>query len=268
MKQFFLSKNIIVTGAGSGIGRALAEELFHRGANVMMLGRNKESLEKARHEIMSGAGASEGTLLTRICDVSSFKDCEKAAEAAIREFGDLDIVINNAGVSMRGIACASSLDVFQTLTEINYYGVLHFYKATCSVLRESRGSFVAISSMQGRYSTQYRSGYAAAKHAVQGFMDSVRIEEPDMHVLTVSPGFVRTNVAHNALTADGSKKGESDPAIESGLEPEVVARKILKAIQGKKRDAYPAGLKEKTALLLSRLSPRLLDFVLRRVSVT
>ena len=123
--------------------------------------------------------------------------------------------------------------------------------------------------MLGLYSTQFRSGYAAAKHAAQGWIDSVRIEcvNDGIHFLTVSPGFVNTDVSRNALTAEGSLHGQKDAKVASGLAPETVARDILRAIQKRQRDIFPAGFQEKLALVLSKFAPGLLDKILAKSEV-
>ena len=154
--------------------------------------------------------------------------------------------------------------------EVNFYSMVYFYKYAHKHLVASKGHLVGVSSMMGLYSTQLRSGYAASKHALQGFLDSVRLEVADegVHVMTCSPGFVKTNISVNALDAGGKSTGQMDDAIAAGLDPAEVAESILNGIKHRKRDVYPAGLKEKTALLLSRLSPGMLDQVLLRTKVT
>ncbi|RME88503.1 MAG: SDR family oxidoreductase [Candidatus Hydrogenedentota bacterium] len=263
-----MAKVVLITGSNSGIGKALAQTYYQQGWRVGCVARSKEKLENTITEIKENFPRSSGELLPLIADVSDWKASKKAVDKLLKEWGELHVVICNAGISMRANAADTSLDVFHKLMDVNFFGVVHFFKACIDELRKTRGSFVAISSMQGLFSTQLRSGYAAAKHAVQGFMDSVRIEEKNVHVLTVSPGFVKTNVAVNALLADGTQKGSSDKAIESGLDPNVVAKKIAVAIRKRKRDLYPAGFKEKFALFLSKVSPKLLDKILRSVSVT
>lgn len=261
---YFEKKTFIVTGATSGIGRATAKLLSDRGANVVAMARTRDKLRKFRKEI------NRKSFDIFPGDVSRENDVKKAVHQTYKVFDKIDGVIHNAGITMRGLAEESDLKVFKTLIEVNYYSMLYFYKYAHKHLVASKGHLVGVSSMMGLYSTQYRSGYAASKHALQGFLDSVRLELADagVHVMTCSPGFVNTNVSVNALGPDGKAHGKMDEGNAGGLEPEEVARAILSGLEHRKRDVFPAGMKEKTALFLSRWSPATLDRMLLRTNVT
>lgn len=262
--SYFKDKTFIVTGATSGIGRATATLLAEEGANVMAMARTRHKLRELRKEMNSKSfDVFPG-------DVSREHDVKKAVHQTSKTFDRIDGLIHNAGISMRALADESDLKVFRQLMEVNFYSMVYFYKYAHKHLVASKGHLVGVSSMMGLYSTQLRSGYAASKHALQGFLDSVRLEVADegVHVMTCSPGFVKTNISVNALDAGGKSTGQMDDAIAAGLDPAEVAESILNGIKHRKRDVYPAGLKEKTALLLSRLSPGMLDQVLLRTKVT
>lgn len=260
---YFGNKVFLLTGASSGIGAALAEKLLSSGARVVLMARSADRLQKLAESYPDKALAVPG-------DVARAEDCQKAVAEAVTSFGGLDGLIHNAGVTMRAKAMDTEFAVYQRLIEINYYSMVYLFQAAVEPLQQSRGHLVAVSSMMGKYATQFRSGYAASKHALQGFLDSVRLELADsgVHVMVVNPGFVKTNISVNALSGDGSAYGQMDEATEKGLLPEDVADQVLSGMERRKRDLYPAGAKEKLGFRLSRWAPRFLDRILLKQSVT
>jgi len=202
-------------------------------------------------------------------DVTSKEDCEAVVAKAVESFGGLDGLIHNAGVTMRAVAIDTEMDVYRRLMEINFFSMVRLYQLSLPHLARSSGHLVAVSSMMGRFSTQERSGYTASKHALQGFMDSVRLEvtQHGVHVMVVSPGFVRTEGSVSALTGDGTRYGKMDEAMAAGLAPQRVAEGILAAIEKRRRDFFPAGPREKFGLWLSRHAPSALDRILLRSDV-
>lgn len=248
----------LVTGASSGIGRAIASLLAKRGARVVAMARTASALE--------ALAAEGGTVLAFPGDVAVEADCQAAVAAAVSHFGRLDGVIHSAGVSQRGLAAESGLAVFRRLIEVNYYSTVALALAALPALKATRGHFVVISSVMGLYAAPWRSGYAASKHAVQGFMDALRVEwaEDGVHVMTVCPGFVATNVSVNALGPDGQPTGQMDADTASGLAPEAVATAVLHGIERRARTVVPAGRLEKLGIWLSRFAPGLLDRVLAK----
>jgi NAD(P)-dependent dehydrogenase (short-subunit alcohol dehydrogenase family) len=199
-------------------------------------------------------------------DVTSEADCLAAVDTALARYGGLDGLVHSAGVSMRGLVGETRPEVFRSLMEVNYFSTVMLVKAALPPLRQRKGHVVAISSITGYVSPPQRSGYAASKHAVQAFMDALRLEEHDrgVHVLTVCPGYVRTNISLNALAADGSRHARMDASTGEGLAPEAVAAEVLDAIVHRKREIYPAGWMEKLSLVLKRVAPPLLDQLLKR----
>lgn len=265
MPTEFKDKVILVTGASSGIGRATAKLFAVRGAKVAIMARTAAKLESLRREC-----PIPDNVLVVVGDVSIEADCKRTIQSILSKWAGIDAVIHNAGVSMRGAAEETDVQVFRSLIEVNYYSLVYLYKASVAALKERRGHFVSVSSMMGKYSTQLRAGYTASKHAMVGFMDSVRLEllGDGVHVMTVIPGFVNTDVAQNAFAPSGSKHGVQDQAILAGLPPERVAIDIYNGMKARKREAVSSHFKEKFALFLSKWSPSLLDKLLLKVKVT
>ncbi|WP_032917918.1 SDR family NAD(P)-dependent oxidoreductase [Leptospira santarosai] len=265
MTSFFLEKSFLVTGASSGIGKALVLELNRNGAVVGAVARRKELLKELKNEVRFPE-----KVVSLPGDVSDSAQLKKIAEKFRKKVRRIDGMIHSAGISMRGLAKETDIKVYENLMNINFYPLIHLFRLLESELRQNQGHFIAVSSLQGRFATQYRSGYAASKHAVQAFMDSIRLEtsESGMHVMTVSPGYVKTDISLKALSGDGSAYGIMDEGIKNGLSTEKVASIILKAIESRKRDVYPSQFREMLAYWISRFSPSLLDKLLRKARVT
>ncbi|MCE9499627.1 MAG: SDR family oxidoreductase [Leptospira sp.] len=264
MPDIFLNKVILITGASSGIGRATAKLFAEKGAKVAVMARTAKKLEELKKE-----SANPNNILVIPGDVSKEADCIKCIRTIRKEWGALDVVIHNAGVTMRGIAEDTEMGVFRSLMETNYYSLVYFYKHSVKDLKLTHGNFVSVASMMGKYSTQLRAGYTASKHAMVGFMDSVRLEliPAGVHVMTVIPGFVKTEMSKNAFGADGKKRGTQDARIAAGLSPEQVAFDIYNGMKNRKREVVSSHFKEKFALFLSKWSPSLLDKLLLKIPV-
>ncbi|XDD50462.1 SDR family NAD(P)-dependent oxidoreductase [Leptospira sp. WS92.C1] len=265
MTSFFLEKSFLVTGASSGIGKALVLELIRRGAIVGALARRKELLKELKSEAQF-----PDKVVSLPGDVSDFSQLKKITEEFRKKVRRIDGMIHSAGISMRALAKETDIKVYESLMKVNFFALVNLYKLLEFELRQNQGHFVAVSSLQGRFATQYRSGYAASKHAVQAFMDSIRLEsfESGIHVMTVSPGYVKTDISVKALASDGSAYGIMDEGIKKGLSTDTVAVRILKGIESGKRDVYPSQLRELFAFWISRFSPTLLDKLLNRARVT
>lgn len=259
----FAGKNFIVTGGSSGIGRALALELNSLGAKVTTVARRADKLADLRSEA-SGRFPVQ-TINGDVTDEKCIKDLVRLA----RKNGIIDYVVHNAGTSMRATAAETDMRVFYQLMEINYFALVRMYKETIGDLILSAGSFVAVGSMMAHYSTQVRSGYAASKHAMLGFIDSVRLEhlQDGVHFMTAAPGFVKTEVSINALNSRGERGENQDTATENGIEPGEAVREILIGIAHRKRDVFPSAIREKAGLVLSKIAPSLLDEILAHSKV-
>lgn len=264
MGSFFQDKVFLVTGASSGIGRALALELEKQGAYVAVIARRKEALKELKN-----SASDPDKIFVLQADVMSESELKRAVDEFRKKFKRVDGFIHSAGVSMRGTAAETELKVFHILMDTNYFPLVILYGLLEADLRQSEGHVVAVSSLLGKFSTQYRSGYAASKHAVQAFMDSIRLEndKTGIHVMTVFPGIVKTDISIKALSEDGSPHGIMDEKQKRGLNPHTVAKKILKGIEKRKREIFPSKFGEKIDLILSKISPKTLDKKLLKTKV-
>jgi short-subunit dehydrogenase len=200
-----VAKTIVITGASEGIGRALAERLARRGDNIVLAARGKEALEQAA----KACEAAGGRALAVPTDVADPEACRVLIERAVERFGGIDTLVNNAGISMWArFEEITDLSTFDKLMRVNYLGAVYATHFALPHLKQRRGLLVAVSSLTGKTGVPTRSGYAASKHAMQGFFDSLRIElrGTGVDVLIVSPGFVATDIRARALGGDGAPR--------------------------------------------------------------
>lgn len=257
-------KTIWITGASSGIGKSLALALSKYDCNLILSSRREEELLEVKDLCDTSSNISILPL-----DLKDHKGMQAIANKAVGLFGKVDILVNNAGISQRSLIKDTTLEVYQQLIDINYMGTVALSKAILPhFMANQSGHFVTVTSLMGKFGSPYRSGYCGAKHALHGFFDVMRMEhEKDgIHVTMVCPGFVQTNVAKNALTADGSPQKEDDVATQNGISPELAAQKILNAIQRKKFEVYIGG-KEVKGIYLKRFFPKLLHKVVLKSQV-
>lgn len=228
------NKVVIITGASSGIGKALAIEFAKLGAHIVITGRNEARLNEVG-EILDGMKAQN---LCLQLDVAKEKDNEILVNETINTFGKIDVLINNAGISMRALFEEIEIDVFKKVIDINFYGTLYATKYCLPEILKTKGSIVGVSSINGYRGTPARTAYTASKYAMNGFMESLRTEvmHRGVHVLVACPGFTGTNIRNAALTADGTSQGESPRDEGKMMTAEEVAQGIIKAIQKRKRD--------------------------------
>lgn len=233
MKDFFINKVVIVTGSSSGIGLATAQLLAEKGAKIVLAARNKEKLDKIVNELKE-KGADVIAVKT---DVSSEQDCRNLIEETVNHFKTIDILINNAGISMRALFKDVDLKVIRTLMEVNFFGTVYCTKYALPYLMKNKGFVIGVSSVAGFHGMPGRIGYSASKHAMHGFLSSLRIEnlKTDLNVMLVIPGFTASNVRRSALIANGSLQGESPRKEGKMMMPDEVAKAILKGIQKKKK---------------------------------
>ncbi|EIA09195.1 SDR family oxidoreductase [Flavobacterium frigoris] len=254
------NKVVWITGASSGIGKALALELSQRNCKLILSARNNENLERVKSKCVN----SEVPILP--FDLSDFDNAKNHVATAISFFGNIDILINNGGVSQRSLLAETDFEVDKKLIEVDYLGTVALSKALLPhFIQNQKGQFVTITSLMGKFGSPYRSGYCGAKHALHGFFDVLRMEhqKDNISVTLICPGFIQTNVAINALTADGSKQNKDDIATLNGMAVEVFAIKLVKAVEDKKFEAYIGG-KEVLGVYLKRFFPKLLHrFVLK-----
>ncbi|RIV30613.1 SDR family oxidoreductase [Flagellimonas lutimaris] len=248
-------KTIWVTGASSGIGKSLVITLSSYSCNLIISSRRKDELMKVKELCESPENISILPL-----DLKNHEEMENLAQKAISFYGKVDILVNNAGISQRSLIKDTKLEVYEQLMDINYLGTVALSKAILPhFIANKYGHFVTVTSLMGKFGSPYRSGYCGAKHALHGFFDVMRMEhEKDgVKVTMVCPGFVQTNVAKNALTADGSPQKDDDVATQNGITPELAAKKMISAIEKDKFEVYVGG-KEVKGVYLKRFFPKLL----------
>lgn len=263
------SKVIWLTGASSGIGEALAYELSKQKVKLILSARRKEELERVKGNCHPLA---QSTIKILPLDLSEGATLKLTTDAAIQLFGHIDILINNGGISQRSLAKETILQADRRIMEVDYFGTIALSKYLLPhFLRRKSGHFVTVSSVMGLIGTPYRSGYAGAKHALHGFFDSLRAElwkdSKSIYVTMICPGWVRTSISLNALIGDGTKLNQMDSTTSDGLEPKVVAKKIISAINSKRNEVYIGGLKEVSAVYLKRFFPGIFARMIRKAKV-
>ncbi len=263
MQDRFRDRRIWITGASSGIGRAMALAFVAGGARVVLSARRREVLEQVRAESARPAAVQIITL-----DQADLGGAATAATLALVPYGGLDVVVLNGGISQRSLAMETTIEVDQQLMLVNYLSNVAMIKAILPALVAQPAAQIAvISSLVGVIGSPYRSGYAASKHALHGFFDSLRAELPEhVGVTMICPGFVQTDVSVNALTGDGSALGTMDDAQARGLSADRFAERALAAIAARRREVYIAG-PERRAIWLQRFFPGVLARMLRRAKV-
>jgi NADP-dependent 3-hydroxy acid dehydrogenase YdfG len=255
--ETFKNKVVWITGASSGIGEAIAMAFAQQGARLVLTARREEELIR----VGKLTGLPETSILILPMDVTDFEKAKPAAERIIQTFGQIDIMVHNAGVSQRSYIIDTDLDVYRKLMDVDFYSTVAITKAVLPyMIRQQSGHFIVISSVAGKIGTIMRSGYNAAKHALHGFYDSLRAEgyKDNIRVTTVCPGYIRTNISLNALNESGSKFGKMDSNQANGIPAEECARQILRAVRKDKKEIYIGGLKEVAAIYLKRFLPNVL----------
>lgn len=263
------NKVIWITGASSGIGEALVYELVKKGACLIISARRKEELERVKGNCHPAAQPYVRILPLDLSEPSTLK---LHTEAAMQFFGHIDILINNGGISQRSLAKDTELEVDRRIMEVDYFGTIALTKYLLPhFLNRKAGHIVTISSVMGKIGTPYRSGYAAAKHALHGFFDSLRAElwkdSKNICVTMVCPGWINTNLSLAALLGDGTPQNKKDDTHKKGMTPPQFAKKMIRAIENKKREVYIGGLKEVSAIYLDRYMPGLFSKIVRNAKV-
>ena len=226
-------KVVLITGGSGGIGKALALAFANQGADISICGRDPEALEKTAAEIrIKGV-----KVLSVPADVGVKEDCERFIQESLKTFGRIDILINNAGMSMRALFKDANLDVIERLMQVNFWGMVYCTHYALESLLKSKGTIIGISSIAGHRGLPARTGYSASKFAMNGFLEALRTEllYTGVSVLTVSPGFTQSNIRNTALSGDGKPQKESPLAENKIMSAEEVAEAIVKATLNKKR---------------------------------
>lgn len=257
-------KTIWITGASSGIGEALAYDLDKKKCKLILSSRKMEALQRVKANCRHQANIEIITL-----DLANMNTMPEKAKEAFEVFGPLDLLINNAGISQRSKIIDTDISVYKKLVDINYLGTVALTKAVLPYfVKAKNGHFVTITSLMGKFAGPQRSGYCGAKHALHGFFDVLRMEheKDNINVTLICPGFVQTNIDKNALTADGSAQNRHDAENKNGLPVAVFVKKMIRAIEKNKYEAY-MGKKEVMGVYLKRFFPKLLHrVVLKSIS--
>jgi short-subunit dehydrogenase len=250
-------KVVIITGASDGIGLALARECARRGANVVLAARRSEKLQ----DIVQSLRIAGGSALGVPADVSKEGDCQALVDKAVEAYGRIDVLINNAGISMRALFEQVDLNVIRQLMDVNFWGTVYCTKYALPYLIASKGSVVGVISVAGYVGLPGRTGYSASKFAIRGFLDTLRTEnrKKGLHVLVAAPGFTGTNIRNLSLTADGSPQGETPRDEAKMMTAEQVAVRIVRAIEKRKRTLVLTFIEGKLTVFLNKFFPSLVD---------
>ena len=259
---YFVNNTVWITGASSGIGEALCIALAKEGANLVISARREEELNRV------AALCTQTKVLVLPIDLSRIEHPQLLMDSIVASFGGVDILINNAGISQRGKALQTDISIDRMLMEVNFMSAVVLTKLVLpSMVKKNGGQIIAISSILGDFGLPLHSTYAAAKHALNGFFESLAEElaTTNIGVTLISPGFIKTKVAINAITETGTTYNIDSPAQEKGMEPAVCAKKIIQAIIQQKRKKYIGGI-ELLFVPIHHYAPRFFYWVMKKLS--
>ncbi|MCS6991049.1 MAG: SDR family oxidoreductase [Chitinophagales bacterium] len=254
-------KVVIVTGASSGIGRACALEFARRGYAVVLAARTASALQDVQQTIRN----SGGDALSICTDVTQVDDCRRLMHQTVTHFGRIDVLVNNAGISMRALFSELKLDVLHQVMAVNFWGTVYCTYYALPELLKTSGSIVGVSSVAGLVGLPARTGYCASKFAMHGFLEALRIEHlyDRLHVLIVCPGYTASNIRNTALDKEGRPQGESPLEENRLMPPETVAKAIARGVE-KRRRTQVLTLQGKATLWMKHYAPRWLDHLIYR----
>jgi len=256
--SYFTDKVVVITGGSGGIGKALIEALIPLGAKVATCGRNYDKLYSLQ---MRYAGAPFHAVA---CDVSKEQDCKRFIESTIKTFGGIDILINNAGISMRALVKDVDVDVMRRVMDVNFYGAVYCTSFALPSIIERKGSVVGISSIAGYRGLPGRSAYSASKFALQGWLEALRTEVmEDVNVMWVCPGFVTSNIRNTALDQQGEPQKENPMDESKMMSAEECASIVLEAIEKGKRSVVLTFTGKRT-VFMNKFFPGLTDRLVRK----
>lgn len=262
----FKSRLVLITGATSGIGKAITLQLAKEGANLIIADRNKEELEKTKEECLKYTSFCE----TITFDLSDPNQVSQAASTIINKFGPIYLLINNGGISQRSLAHETPIEIDRKIMEIDFFSYIILSKAFIPSMIEQKEGYIAVtSSLSGKFGFHLRSSYAAAKHALQGYFETLRMElkQHGISVTIAYPGSINTNISVNAIEKDGKQHGIMDPAQSKGMSAETCAKHYIKAIK-KGRAEVLIGGKEFIMFHLKRFFPRVFFRLIGKIKAT
>jgi NAD(P)-dependent dehydrogenase (short-subunit alcohol dehydrogenase family) len=260
-RRSFHGATVVVSGAGGGLGRALAGSFARAGGRIVLLDRDTAAVMAAGRE-MERAGHDA---LALPCDVTSPAACESAVALALGRFGRIDVVINNAGITHRSAFAATQTDVLRRVMEVNLFGAINLTRAALPSLQSTRGLIIAISSVAGFTPLIARTGYAASKHAVHGFFESLRTEVAGhgIGVMLVCPSFIATGIEQHALGPAGGSADHPQVVVGTRLQPDAVAERVRAGAERSRRLLLIGGT-ARAAWWLSRFAPALYERIMAR----
>ena len=259
------TKVIWITGASSGIGSALAIELSKLNCQLILSSRSKEGLMATKNHCF---GNPDHIAVVPL-DLGALEQIEEVYSLAYKAFGIIDILINNAGISQRSLTVDTNLEVYSKIMSVNFLGTVAITKAVLpDMLIRNSGQIVTITSLVGKFGTPLRSGYAASKHALHGFFDSLRAEvsSQGIDILLVCPGFIQTDISRRALTGDGTEHQTMDSGQSDGMHPLLFSKKLITVMQSNKEEVCIGG-KETFGVLIKRLFPNLFSKMIQNMDV-
>jgi NAD(P)-dependent dehydrogenase (short-subunit alcohol dehydrogenase family) len=261
MRRSFSGATVVVSGAGSGLGRALAIRFARGGARIVALDRDSGAVAAVAGEL-SQAGFEA---LACCCDITDASACQAAIDRTVERFGRIDVLVNNAGISHRSAFAATATAVLRRVVEVNLFGAINLTRPALPALQQARGLIIAVSSVAGFTPLIARTGYAASKHALHGFFESLRTElTPDgIDVMMVCPSFIATGIDRNALGPDGGAATHAQVVVGQRLRPDEVADRVFRGAERSSR-LLLIGRTARIAWWVSRLAPSLYERIMAR----
>lgn len=262
----YKNRVVWITGASSGIGDALALEFAHEGARIVLSSRGKEELERVKKNCLQYCS----DCLVLPLDLTKQDEFPQLVEKVKSEFGSIDVLINNAGISQRSVVSETPIEVDRKVFEINFFGTIALTKAVLPVmLAQKSGQIAAVSSITGKFGFPLRSAYSASKHALFGFFETLWLENSPrgIKVNMIIPGRVQTAISKNAITSDGTAHGKMDDGQASGITKERAARKIINGLRKDKKEILVGG-KDLNMVYIRRFFPALFRKIAMKISAT
>ena len=258
------NKVVWITGASSGIGEAMAREFANQGAILVLAARNVEKLNQLRDTLPN---AEIHTVVS--LDLTDLSNVDTVVSSVIDQVGRVDVLVNNGGISQRSLVGETPIEVDRKIMEVNFFGAVGLTKALLPALRETHGQIIVISSISGKFGFFLRSAYAASKHALHGFFESLALEEEahGIDVTIVCPGKINTPISISALNAQGERHNKMDHNLETGMSAEECARQIVRAARKNKPEVL-IGNKEILAVYLKRFVPSIFRKIIRKQKAT
>lgn len=266
MQDQLVGRVTVITGAGSGIGRALALEASARGARLALLDRDEAGLAATLAALHGARGTGVAAdVHAWTCDVTDAARCSVVVEEVVARYGGLDVLVNNAGISHHSLADATTIEVLHRVMDVNFHGAVHCTLAALPSLRARRGVIVVMSSVAGFAPLYGRSAYAASKHALHGWFETLRseLDGTGVSVMLVCPSFVRTAIDQNALSGDGGAAQGDKPITGKAVAPEAIARAVCDGISERRRQLVLTPV-ARLSWWVSRLSPALYERLMLR----